>query len=401
MRTIGVVTVARSDYGIYLPVLRAMQAAGDLRLHLIVAAAHLAEAHGMTVRQIEADGFEIGDRVDMLMASDTAEGIVKSMGVGLLGFAQSFARHRPDLLLVLGDRTEMHAAALAALPFTLPVAHIHGGELTYGAIDDALRHSLTKLSHLHFVTTEEHATRVRQMGEEPWRVTVSGAPALDRLKGFAPWPVVELERHFGVRLPEAPLLVTYHPVTLEPGTVEAHCDELLAALSTVHRPIIFTGSNADSGGRAVEARFESFVRDRADAWLIRNAGNEGFFSFMSHAAALVGNSSSGLIESPSFKVPAVNIGSRQEGRLRARNVIDVGNDRGAIQEGIRRALDPTFRATLGNLENPYGRGGAAPLIVDVLRTVPLDTKLIRKRFIDAADAGVTQVGRSMQGAGQP
>lgn len=389
MRSIAVVTVSRSDYGIYLPILRAIEGDPLLRLQLIVAAEHLVPELGLTVRQIEADGFAVAERVEMVMASDSAEGAVKSMGVGLIGFAQVFARSRPDLLIVLGDRTEMHTAGLAALPFTIPVAHIHGGEVSYGAIDDALRHSLTKLSHLHFVSTESHAARVIQMGEEPRRVVVSGAPALDRLTAFQPLSRETLVDRYGVSMSPAPLLVTFHPATLEPDHVDAQCEELIAALARVNRPVIFTAPNADPGGHAIRAQLDDYVRHRADAWLIENAGNDGYYSLMTYAAAMVGNSSSALIEAPSFRLPAVNIGLRQQGRLRARNVIDVGSDREAILAGIGQALAPGFRASLSDLQNPYGKGHAASVIVDVLKTIPLGDALIRKQFWEPLIAPLT------------
>lgn len=390
MRTIAVATVARSDYGIYLSVLRAIQQNRDLELVLIAAAAHLVDAHGTTVRQIEEDGFTIAERIDMTLASNTPEGVAKSMGLGLIGFAQCFARVRPDLLVVLGDRPEMLTAAFAALPFTIPVAHIHGGELSLGAIDDAVRHSLTKLSHLHFVSTLEHAGRVRQLGEEPWRVTVSGAPALDRVATFAPWSHAEIERHLQVRTGAPFLLVTFHPATIEAGQATVQCDELLAALDGLSLAIVFTGSNADVGGRAIDARVREFVGQRENAWLVQNAGSDGYFSLMAHAAAMVGNSSSGLIESPSFRLPVVNIGGRQQGRLRARNVIDVGNGRDDIRRGIVKALDPAFRAALSDLENPFGRGDAGLAIAAVLAAVPLGPHLLRKQFVDAG-AGTSEL----------
>lgn len=386
MRTIAVVTVSRSDYGIYLPVLRAIEADASLHLQLIAAAGHLVPDQGLTAREIEADGFTIADRVEMVMASDSAEGTAQSMGIGLIGFARAFARIRPDIIVVLGDRTEMHAAGLAALPFTIPVAHIHGGELTFGAIDDALRHSLTKLSHLHFVSTDTHAARVIRMGEEPWRVVVSGAPALDRLAAFQPLSRETLAERFGISMSTAPLLVTFHPATLEPGRADEQCSELLSALSAAARPVVFTAPNADSGGRAIRARIDEYVRQRPDAWLIENAGNDGYYSLMTYAAAMVGNSSSALIEAPSFRLPAVNIGSRQQGRLRAGNVIDVAGDRAAILAGIEQALSPAFRAGLSDLENPYGNGHAAAAIVDVLRSIPLGDTLVRKQFWEPAAA---------------
>jgi UDP-hydrolysing UDP-N-acetyl-D-glucosamine 2-epimerase len=382
LRTIGVVTVARSDYGIYVPVLRRILSDPDLRLHLIVTGMHLSPEFGLTVEAIDSDGFEIGDRIEMLLSSDTPEGIAKSMGLGTMGMAQSYARKRPDILMVLGDRFEMHASALAALPFKIPVAHIHGGELTEGAIDDALRHSITKLSHLHFVSTEQYARRVIQLGEEPWRVMVSGAPSLDNLHSLKLLDAQELERQYGLSLDPPPLLVTFHPVTLEYEQAEWQMGELLGALSNIEMPVIFTMPNADTGGRAISRMIKESVNTRALTRVVDTFGTQGYFSMMATAAAMVGNSSSGIVEAPSFKLPVVNIGTRQQGRIRPANVIDVGYDRSEILKGIKKATQPEFREGLRHLKNPYGRGQAADTIVERLRAVALDETLTRKRFHD-------------------
>lgn len=386
MRTIGVVTVARSDYGIYLPILRLIQADPELRLHLIVASAHLVPKFGLTVNAIQADGFEIGERIEMLLASDSPEGIAKSIGIGVMGFAQAFARFRPDILLVLGDRFEMHAAALAALPFNLPVAHIHGGEVTQGAMDDALRHSLIKLSHLHFVSTPEYAQRVAQLGEEPWRITVSGAPSLDNLRAMALPTREQLETQFGFRLQPAPLLVTFHPVTLEFERTEWQIGELMAALDELQLPVIFTMPNADTRNGIIRQHIAEYVGAHPSAWSVENFGTPNYFSVMQFAAAMVGNSSSGIIEAPSFRLPVVNIGTRQAGRVRAANVVDVGNAREEIVVGVQRAMTPAFRERLRDLANPYGDGRAAERIVAGLKAVALDDRLTRKIFCDVGVA---------------
>lgn len=383
MRTIGVVTGSRSDYGSVRPILRKIQENAALRLHLFVTGMHLAPEFGRTVQIIEAEGFAIGDRIEMLLSSDTPAGIATSMGVGVAGFAQAYARVRPDLVVVMGDRFEMLAAALAALPFTMPVAHVHGGELTQGAMDDALRHALTKLSHLHFAATDEAARRIIQMGEEPWRVTVSGAPSLDTLSTVIPLEPHALAQEYGLQLAEAPLLVTYHPVTLEHEQTEWQVNELLEALQACGRPLVFTAPNADTSGRVIMQRLQAFVARVPSARLIPNLGTVGYVTLMQHAAAMVGNSSSGLIEAPSFGLPVVNIGTRQQGRLRAENVIDVGYRREEILEGIRRAVAPAFRAQLRGRANPYGDGHAADVIVRRLQEVSLDQNLIMKRFADA------------------
>jgi len=380
MRTIGVVTVGRSDYGIYLPILKAIQAEPDLRLLLYVSGMHLSPEFGSPASAIEDDGFEINERVEMLLASDTPEAVAKSMGLGTIGFAQAYARQRPDILLVLGDRFEMHAAVVAAVPLRIPVAHIHGGELSEGAIDDALRHSITKMSQLHFVATESYAQRVIQMGEEPWRVVVSGAPSLDNLKMIDALSRSELEQKFGLNLPETFLLVTYHPATLEYEDTEAQMCELLKALDSLRLSVVFTYPNADMGGRLIIRLIEQFANQHETAQIVMNLGTRAYFSIMRLAAAMLGNSSSGIIEAASFKLPVVNIGNRQRGRLRARNVIDVGYSQAEISIGIKRAIQPEFRAELADLVNPYGDGGAAARIIQALRVIELDDKLLLKHF---------------------
>ena len=383
MRTIGVVTVARSDYGIYLPILRKIQGDPELKLHLIVGGMHLAPEFGHTVEEIEADGFAIGERVEMLLSSDSPAGIAKSIGLGVIGFAQVYAAFRPDILVVLGDRFEMYAAAVAALPFKIPIAHIHGGEVTQGALDDALRHSMTKLSHLHFVATEGYARRVIQLGEEPWRVVVSGAPGLDNLNTFPLLPAHEIEEKFGLRLDVPPLLVTFHPVTLEYEQTEYQMEELLAALDMIDMPIVFTMPNADTRNSVIRRMIADFVEAHDAAQSVENFGRQGYFSMMALAAALVGNSSSGIIEASSFKLPVVNIGTRQAGRVRAANVIDVEYARTEIVSAIRRAISPEFRVGLRGLVNPYFAGAdAAQIIVDGIKQTALDKKLGMKTFHD-------------------
>ncbi len=375
--------MGRSDYGIYRPILRKIVVEPDLRLQLIVSGAHLASEFGRTVDQIEADGFSISDAVHMQADSDTPEAISRSMGIATAGFAASFARNRPDLLIVLGDRFEMHAAAVAAVPFTIPMAHIHGGEITEGAIDDAFRHSITKLSHLHFVSTEVYARRLQQMGEEPWRVTISGAPGLDNIREIELLGSEELSRQFSIRLDTPPLLITFHPATLEHEQTQRQTSQLLDALREVGLPAIFTLPNADTSSRAIMRMIQEFVSKQRQASLVENFGTRAYFSLLAACKAMVGNSSSGIIEAASFRLPVVNIGTRQNGRLRPKNVIDVGNNSDAIAAAIRRAVSEEFRAGLRDLTNPYGTGNAAPIIVDRLKNVPIDDRLIRKKFVDA------------------
>ena len=382
MRTIGVVTVGRSDYGIYRPVLRRIREDRDLRFRLFVTGMHLSPEFGMTVREIEEDGFTVDDCIEALLSSDAPAGLAKSIGLGTIGFAQAYARSDLDILLVLGDRFEMLAAVVAALPFKIPVAHIHGGELTEGAIDDAIRHAITKMSHLHFVAIETYAQRVIQMGEEPWRITVTGAPGLDNLNAIDLLSRQEMEEELGTELEPPVLLVTYHPVTLEYEHTEDQICELLAALRETEATVVFTYPNADTCGHLIVQMLREFAAQQPSAHLLLSLGTRRYFSMMKHASAMVGNSSSGIIEAPSFKIPVVNIGDRQRGRLRADNVIDVGCDRLQIQAAISEALSPGFRDSLLSLNNPYGDGHAAERIVDVLREVETSRSLIQKRFFD-------------------
>lgn len=387
MRTIGVVTTSRADYGIYLPVLRRIESDPGIRLQLIVSGSHLSAEFGFTVRAIEKDGFEIAERVEMLLSSDSPEATAKSMGLGLLGFGQVFSRTHPDLLLALGDRFEMHAAVLAALPFRIPVAHIHGGEITLGAFDDALRHSMTKLSHLHFVSTAEHGRRVIQLGEEPWRVTVSGAPSLDNLRTVTLLTRDEVENRFNLHLGERFLLVTFHPATLDPGDPADQMRALLAAVDGTGLPAIVTMPNADPGGEAVRAVIRERAGQNSQLQPAESFGTVGYFSLMALASAMVGNSSSGIVEAASFGLPVVDVGSRQAGRSSARNVIHVPATADGIALGIQQALDPRFRETLDGLRNPYGDGHAADRIVDRLSRAELGPSLLLKRFADAPSAG--------------
>ena len=376
------VTTSRADYGIYLPVLRLIQADPTLHLHLLVTGTHLSPEFGLTSQAIQDDGFEIAEKIEMLVSSDTPEGIVKSMGLGLIGLSQAYSKKRPDILLVLGDRFEMHGAALAALPFKIPVAHIHGGELTTGAIDDSLRHSITKLSHLHFVTTDEYHQRVIQLGEEPWRVVTSGAPGLDNLNNLKLLTRPEIESLYHLKLAEVFLLVTYHPVTLEFEQTREQVEQLLYSLRQVGLPIVFTGINADTGGQIIRSLVHQFIDTYPQAQLVENLGTQGYFSLMNQATAMVGNSSSGIIEAPSVGLPVVNIGTRQQGRVRSKDIIDVSYSSYEIVAGIKKAIAPGFRARLAGVPNPYGNGQASDIIVRHVKNVSLDHRLISKQFVD-------------------
>jgi UDP-hydrolysing UDP-N-acetyl-D-glucosamine 2-epimerase len=380
MRTVAAVTVARSDYSILRPILRAIASEPGLRPQLITGGTHWSAAFGETVHDIQADGFEVAARVDAMPASDTPRDIARSIGEATTGFADVYARCRPDVVLLIGDRFETLAAASAALPFTIPIAHVHGGELSEGAFDEQIRHAITKLSHLHFVSAEPHARRVIQMGEEPWRVTVSGAPALDNLRLTTLMSRDELERRVGITLVPAPLLVTYHPATLVYERTAGQVDELTAALECVERPIVITAPNVDTSSAVVRDRLQRFAATRPGVVFVENLGTVAYWSLMAIAAAMAGNSSSGIIEAGSLGLPVVDIGSRQAGRERGPNVIDVENGRAEITGGLTRALDPAFRQGLNGMTNLYGDGRAALRIAERLAAVTLGRELIVKRF---------------------
>jgi UDP-hydrolysing UDP-N-acetyl-D-glucosamine 2-epimerase len=394
LRTIGVVTVGRSDYGIFLPVLREISGDPDLKLCLMATGMHLSPEFGLTVEAIENDGFNVDDRIEMLLSSDSPEGVAKSMGLGIIGFAQAYSRFQPDILLVLGDRFETLAAVTASLPYQIPVAHIHGGESTEGLIDEPIRHAITKMSHLHFTSMEGYAERVIQMGEEPWRVVVSGAPALDNLLQMDLLSQAELVSEHGLNMARPTLLVTYHPVTLDYEQTGPHMSELLTALAVIDMDIIFTYPNADTRSRVIIDMVQEFVNQHDRAKIAVNLGTRAYSSVMKYATAMVGNSSSGIIEAASFELPVVNIGDRQQGRAHGENVIDVGDSAGPIQEAIRIAVSPYFRAGLSGMTNPYGDGHAAAKIVEVTKKIPLDRNLLQKRFYET---GVKPVADPISG----
>ncbi|MBI4589778.1 MAG: UDP-N-acetylglucosamine 2-epimerase (hydrolyzing) [Candidatus Rokubacteria bacterium] len=381
-RAIGVVSVSRSDYGHLRPLLEEVRAASDLKLLLFVAGMHLAPRFGRTVEAIEADGWAIAERIEMLDPEDSPEAVARSVGRGIGGFARAFARQRPDLIVVLGDRFEMLAAAVATLPFAIPLAHIHGGETSEGAMDNQIRHAITKLAHLHFASTEPHARRIARMGEETWRIHPVGAPGLDRLRGMEFLSREALATALGLPATGPWLVVTFHPVTLEYQDTPTHVEELLAALDKVDGTLVITYPNADTAGRTIIERIEEFAAGCPRARLAKSLGEQVYLSLLRHADAMVGNSSSGIIEAPSFELPVVNIGSRQRGRQRGANVIDVGYGRDEILRGVEAALRPEFRERLRGVPNPYGDGHAAPRIVRVLREVALDDRLLQKRFAE-------------------
>jgi UDP-hydrolysing UDP-N-acetyl-D-glucosamine 2-epimerase len=378
---ICVVTGSRAEYGLLYWVLHDLRAESSVDVSLIVTGMHLAPQFGMTVREIEKDGFEITRRVDMLLSSDSRAALAKSAGIGLAGLSDAYAELKPDLVLVLGDRVEILSAVSAALIQRIPVAHIAGGDTSEGAIDECIRHAITKMSHLHFVTNGQSAERVRQLGEDPARIHVVGSPGLDHLRRRPLLTRAALEESLGARLLARNLLVTFHPVTIERDNGEAQFAELLAALDALPSDVglWFTYPNADAGGRALLSTLEIWVRERpARARVFPSLGQLRYLSLMSMVDAVVGNSSSGLYEAPSFEVATVDIGNRQLGRLAAESVRRVAPERVAI----RGAIDAAMASRPRGVVNPYGDGRSAARIVGILRDLRSPEALFHKTFHD-------------------
>lgn len=396
-RRICVVTGTRAEYGLMRGLLAGIRDDGAFELQLVVTGMHLSHEFGFTAREIEADGIPIAERVEILLSSDSAVGVSKAMGLGMIGFADAFARLKPDLVIVLGDRFEILAAAAAALVAGIPIAHVHGGETTEGAFDEAIRHSVTKMSHLHFVAAAPYRDRVIQLGEAPERVFLVGGLGIDAIKALPLLDRPALEAELDFKLGARNLLITFHPPTLEPGEAAAQMQGLFDALDTLDPSthLIFTMPNADAGGRELSTMVDRFVAARPHARAFTSLGQFRYLSCMRHMDGVVGNSSSGVIEAPSFGIGTINIGDRQRGRLRAASVIDCAAQQDAIEAALKRLFSDDFRSGLGGVDNPYGNGGAAAAILDVLRRHPVEG-LLKKSFYDIELGGVT----SAPGAGE-
>ena len=374
-RRIGVVTTSRADYGhLYWP-LRELEAHLAVDLGVFVLGAHLSPQFGLTVKEIERDGFPIRGRIECLLSSDSDTAMAKTIGAATLGLADAFSTWRPDLLLLIADRYEMLAPASAALAMRIPVAHIEGGEVSQGAIDDQVRNALTKLSHIHFTSTDMARRRVIAMGEEPWRVHHAGAPSLDHLQRSRLLGRAELEARLALPLSNPAVLAAWHPVTILQDT-NAEADAFYAAIENAPGQLIFVYPNADAGGHALIERSRALARRRPGTHIFVNLDAVTYWSLLGQVDAMAGNSSSGIMEAASFGLPVVNVGMRQQGRERGRNIIDVAADSSAISRAIEHALHAEFREALRGMENPYGNGTAARSIVRVLTTVSLDDLLI-------------------------
>jgi len=376
-RRIGVVTTSRADYShLYWP-LRELSVHPEVDLAVFVLGAHLSPDFGSTVKEIERDGFPIQARIECLLSSDTDTGMAKTIGLAILGLADALTAWRPDILLLIADRYEMLAPASVALALRIPIAHIEGGEISKGAIDDHVRNALTKLAAIHFTSTPTARRRVISMGEEPRRVHYAGAPSLDHIQRSVPLNRKTLESQLGLRLTPPAILAAWHPVTILKDT-NAEADAFFAALAAAPGQLIFVYPNADAGSHALIERTRALAETRPHTHIFVNLDAVTYWSLLGQVDCMVGNSSSGIMEAASFALPVVNVGMRQQGRERARNILDVPADASAIEAAIHRALDPEFRTSLRGMENPYGNGTAARTIAHVLTNVSLDGLLIKQ-----------------------
>jgi GDP/UDP-N,N'-diacetylbacillosamine 2-epimerase (hydrolysing) len=378
-RRIAYVTGSRADYGLFSEPLKRIREHPGMDLSLIVTSMHLEPEFGLTVREIEADGMPVAGRVRNLLPGDSGGNQARAVGNAVLGITSALEDLRPDILIVLGDRGEMLAGAIAAVHLNIPVAHVHGGDVT-GTVDELVRHAITKLSHVHFAATEDSAERLRRLGERPEHVHVVGAPGLDYLRRFEPIADAELQAEVGVDVASPFVLFTQHPVTTEMSDAAAQMEMSLKALEQAAVQVVATYPNADAGGRAMIQALER-RRDRAWLHIFPSLGQRRFASLLKKTAAMVGNSSSGIIEAPFFGVPVVNIGSRQAGRLRAENVLDVEHDQEAIRSAIVCALsDEDFKARARGARNPYGDGHAGEKIVEILDSLEIGPELLNKQI---------------------
>jgi len=383
MRKICVVTGSRAEYGLLSGLMRAIQEDKDLQLQVIATNMHLSPEFGLTYREIEKDGFQIDKKVQMLLSSDTPNATTKSVGLATIGFADAYEDLQPDLIVVLGDRFEILAAVSAALFFKIPVAHLHGGEITEGAYDDSIRHAITKMSHLHFTSTEAYRQRVIQLGEQPDRVFYVGAIGVENIKRVPLMSQAELEDSIRFKLGEKSLLVTYHPVTLENHTAADQCQNLLEALDEFPEyKVIFTLPNSDTDGRVIIQLINEYVSLHSERCMaIPSLGLQRYLSALKCVSAVVGNSSSGIIEVPSFGIPTLDIGNRQKGRIAAESVVHCGNDSRSIIEGMQQVLSDVFRKQVKHVLNPYEKRDTTKNIYKIISTYPLEN-LRQKKFYD-------------------
>jgi GDP/UDP-N,N'-diacetylbacillosamine 2-epimerase (hydrolysing) len=381
-RKICVITGSRADYGLLKWVMQGIKDDPDLHLQIIATGMHLSPLFGLTYKAIEDDGFSIDVKLDNLGPTDSPLAISESMGLTLTGITSALEVLKPDLIVVLGDRFEIFASTAAALISRIPVAHLNGGEVTIGAMDESFRHSITKMSHLHFVATEEYKSRVIQLGENPSNVFLVGGTGIDNIVKFKLLSRDELENVLDIDLGKKSLLVTFHPATLSDGAPQQQIEELLSALSTlIDTTLIFTMPNADTGGHVIKKLIDEFVLVNKNAKAFASLGQVVYLSCLAQVDGVVGNSSSGLTEAPSFRKGTINIGERQLGRIQASSIINCGPNANEIKKAIEILYSEDFKTVLGNTKNPYGEGGASAKIVEILKACSLDG-ITRKAFHD-------------------
>jgi len=380
MKKVCVVTGTRAEYGLLRFVMSGIKKSSKLELQIIVTGMHLSPEFGLTFSEVEKDGFCIDKKVEMLVSSDTPIGITNSMGLGLVGCANALENLKPDLLLVLGDRFEIFSAVSAAMIARIPVVHLHGGETTEGAIDESIRHSITKMSHIHFVATEQYRNRVIQLGEQPDNVFTVGGLGIDNIIKIDLLSKENLEKSLGFKFGKKNLLVTFHPVTLEKDTSKEQMEELLSALDKLKETnIIFTMPNADTDSRILFKLIKGFVKTHSNCRYYISLGQLKYLSCIKYVDAVIGNSSSGLIEVPSFKKGTINIGDRQNGRIKADSIIDCAPMKNQILNAIKKIYSNKFQEVISNVKNPYGTGGASNSIVKILEKISLDN-ILKKEF---------------------
>ena len=382
-RKICVFTGGRAEYGILLPLLKILQAQKNIDLTILVSGMHLSREFGLTYKEIEKDGFECTEKVEMILSSDNPRSTCKSMGLGMISFSDALTRLNPDFLVVLGDRFESMSVVTTAMVCRIPVAHIQGGEMTLGAIDDHIRHCITKMSYLHFVTTCEYMNRVIQLGEAPERVFNVGALNVDSMKKIDILTKKKLEIEINFPIDERTILVTFHPITLENDTSEKYFSNLIMAIKKARNlRIIFTYTNADTEGRVINAMIDQYVDENPKTSIaFSSLGQLKYISCLKYIGAIVGNSSSGIIETPTFKTPTVNIGDRELGRVMARNVICCSHDAMSIKNAIDKSLSLEFKSSLKDMINPYEKKNTAVAIADILTKIEIPES-IKKTFYD-------------------
>ncbi|SCG83146.1 UDP-N-acetylglucosamine 2-epimerase [Proteiniborus sp. DW1] len=377
-RKICVVTGSRAEYGLLYTLMKEIEKDNDLQLQLVVTGMHLSPEFGLTYQEIEKDGFTINYKVEMLLSTDTSIGVAKSIGVGIIGFADAFEQLKPDVLILLGDRYEIFAAAQAALVAKIPIAHIAGGDITEGSFDEAIRHSITKMSHLHFVTNEDSKKIVKQLGEDPSRIFNVGSPGIDRIMSLKLLDRKKLEKLLDFTFLEKNLLITFHPVTLDYQHSTQQFKELLEALHSLgpNVGLMFTKPNADPEGQGIIKLLDNFIAIHSNAVVYTSLGQLIYFSLIAEVDAVVGNSSSGVYEVPSFKKPTVNIGDRQEGRILASSVINCAPEKYEIEKAINQA----FIKDCSDVVNPYGNGKSSIEILNVIKSINNYNSLLKKHF---------------------